>query len=323
MRIDAVWDVRRGYAKQARAMKAQATFYHRAALACALLAAVMAFVALLPVPGVTWHIRLANLLGAAAMAAAAVFGKEVLTNKLEEKWLAARGLAETLTTECFRYAGHAAHYTGDDVTDGQGFAGRVGELLAQSAKAGLTSPEFDQVNSSTYQVTNGVDPRCPAQGMTADWYLSNRLRDQCNWYIAAKSANDRAGRRLRWIGLAVALAAAFSGLAGAARYEALGQWGFAPAALLGMLITVGTAIAAYGLLDHRASLAATYGAAAMQLQLVDSAQWNDATLPQLVDTTEALLAAEQGIWAVHIGRNLPAQAPSPEPPAQTGEADQN
>lgn len=149
--------------------------------------------------------------------------------------------------------------------------------------------------------------RGPPTAMSAEWYMANRLDEQEAWFNKRQVENEAAVRQARRISLFfAALAAVMGALAGFA-----GEARFAPA--IAAATTAAAALAAYGLINRRQFLAASYAAASHQLRslrLMASARAYD--LRQLVEAGEDLLSAENRTWA-----NRLAEKPFVPPAAET------
>jgi SMODS and SLOG-associating 2TM effector domain 1/Protein of unknown function (DUF4231) len=294
--INTAWNIYRGWSARARAMKMKFRRFNLAALVCAVAAAIFGAMAAFPLHDMGWFPRGASLLAAIAAGLVPLLGREILSTSLEKKWLAARGVAETIKAECYRYAGGVAPYdAGGDAARGV-FRDKLKALLDGAAQDGLVGPTTDDVSASNYESQTGTDSRCPIVPMTADWYLTHRLDDQYTYYIRNQSGNEQTLSRLR---LASLIASGFGVIAGVIGATTSNGTAFATA--VGACVTGAAALMAYGLLDQRSFLAASYGATANMLRMIKGfGTWSDANLAALVDQTEAAIAAEQGIWAQRI-----------------------
>jgi hypothetical protein len=102
-------------------------------------------------------------------------------------------------------------------------------------------------------------------------------------------------------------------------FGAIGAYAQAFAPWIGSLTTIGAAVAAYGLVDRRKYLIASY--AGMQANLkrikaLDEAQ--PTSLANLVTETENLLDREHGEWQPHILGTLHKPPPEAEAPGVVG-----
>jgi hypothetical protein len=127
--------------------------------------------------------------------------------------------------------------------------------------------------------------------LTARWYIEHRIDEQMRYYAKGQGENEQAAARLRTISFVSAIIAAILGIAG----SNFGQEWFAP--WIGVMSTITVAVLAYGLLDRRQYLAATYGAMATRLSRIKE-MFSDASvdLATLVTTTEDLLQSEHAAW---------------------------
>jgi hypothetical protein len=94
--------------------------------------------------------------------------------------------------------------------------------------------------------------------MTKDWYLAGRIQEQIQSYRDARARNQAASSQLWWVAFAGGLLAIVFGAAGIASAPRFAPW-------IGAATTVAAPIAAYGLIDRRKYLIASY--AAMQSSL--------------------------------------------------------
>lgn len=288
MNIPTAWNAYRGYAAQSRTMQTQLTRFNLAALGCAVLAAICAAVAARDFQA-QWMTALAGI----AAGCIPIFGREILSTSVERKWLAARGVAEAIKSECFRFAGKVGTYAGAPEAADAAFQGQIVGAIRTASEDGIVGPLDDDVEEATYESVSSVDKRCPPKAMDAAWYLESRLGDQRRYFADRQRSHDRVLSRLRWLSLAASISALVAGVVGAATHQTA-----ALAALIGAFVTAATAIIAYGLLDRRAFLSANYGAAALELKLIAGQRdWLQGDLASLVEQTEAVLASEHGIWA--------------------------
>ncbi len=146
--------------------------------------------------------------------------------------------------------------------------------------------------------------------MTKDWYSSARIQDQIAYYRDARARNQKDADELWWIAFAAGFLAIVFGAAGIASAPRFAPW-------IGAMTTVAASVAAYGLIDRRKYLIASY--AAMQARL-EEILGLDASAPMsladLVSTTEDLLESEHRAW---LPQMLAIQHTAPPPPKAQGQ----
>jgi hypothetical protein len=278
--IEEAWNEYRGWAKRARTLQTSSRRWSGMALVCAALAAILAAAAS-QVSGGSITGRSLAFLAAVMAALSPILGHQMLSVASEAQWIRARATAEAIKSECFRCAAEIGDYASASAKSV--FIARRDVLTEQAEHTGLT-PLPDPVPSAG-------DPRRPPFPLTAPWYIENRLGEQIRYYANGQSENERTVGKFRGIGFAAVVAAAILGVAG----SNFGQEWFAP--WIGVMTTVSATVMAYGLLDRRQYLAASYGAMATRLSRVKE-RFSDgaADLAALVTTTEDLLQSEHGAW---------------------------
>ena len=292
--IEEAWNEYRGWAKRARVLQGSARRWSRASFVCAGLAAILGAAAG-QVPGGPALGRALAFAAAVVAAVTPVIGREVLSADSEARWIRARATAEAIKSECFRFAAQLGDYAG--ATAKSLFVARRDVLAEPAERSGLT-PLGDPIPKEG-------DTRCPPVPLTAPWYIEHRLDEQMRYYAKRQAENEQAAARLRTISFTSAIVAAILGVAG----SNFGQQWFAP--WIGVMTTITVAVMAYGLLDRRQYLAATYGAMATRLSRIKE-MFSEATvdLASLVTTTEDLLQSEHAAWSEQMTRTGPTPAKS-------------
>jgi hypothetical protein len=137
-----------------------------------------------------------------------------------------------------RHTGADAHNT---------FLDRRAALADGATRTGL-APLADDVGQDG-------DPRRPPKPMDTALYLANRVREQRDYYGGQQREHEAAIAQLRAIGVALALTGAALGAIAAELQvvAALAPW-------IGVATTLGAMLVAYGALERRQHLAATYAA---------------------------------------------------------------
>lgn len=290
--IEDAWNEYRGWAKRARTLQASARRWSLLAFVCsgvaAILGAAAAQAAESPVLG-----RALAFAAAVVAAVTPVIGREILSADSEARWIRARATAEAIKSECFRFAAQLGDYAGAAAKNE--FVARRDALAAPAERAGLT-PLGDPKEG---------DARCPPVPLTALWYIEHRLDEQMRHYAKGQAENEKVVARLRTISFASAIIAAILGVAGSNfRLEWFAPW-------IGVMTTITVAVLAYGLLDRRQYLAATYGAMATRLSRIKE-MFLDVTvdLASLVTTTEDLLQSEHAAWSEQMKTTVRTPATS-------------
>ena len=285
------WNDYRGWAKLARDMQARTNWWNLAALCFVIAAAFFGAVAsVAPEPWSAWVAGAAGL----ASAVGAYFGKQIVGRGDEAAWIQARAVAEGIKSECYRYA---ARYSPDPVANAdaaKAFADRTREIAKQATDKGLARADDP--------VPELGDTREPPVPLTKDWYIKGRVQGQIDYYAKARKENQKAIDQLWWIAFAAGLAAVVLGW--------LGVWAQYFAPWIGAATTIAAAIAAYGLIDRRKYLIASYAAMQSSLEQILGLDKDAPTnMVDLVTTTEDLLEGEHKAWLPQmLERQPPPQA---------------
>ena len=272
------WNGYRGWAKTARDLQSQTERWNLAALI--LLIAAAAFGALSAATADPWSSGI-SLAAMVASAAGAYLGRQIVGSGEEESWIQARAAAEGIKSECYRYAAQAGDYAVVEADAAKALASRTAGIAKQATDKNLVR--------SDNPVPDSGDKREPPVSMTKDWYKSGRIEDQIQYYRDARNRNQKAANQLWWIAFGAGFLAVVFGALGAYAQR------FAP--WIGAMTTIAAAVAAYGLIDRRKYLIASY--AAMQARLEEILGLDAAdpmSLPDLVTRTEDLLDAEHKAW---------------------------
>lgn len=295
-----VWNDYRGWATVARNLQSGTRNWTLAALLFVIAAAV--FGAIASVAPTEWSRWVA---GAAAIASAigAYLGRQIVGAGDEAGWIQARATAEGIKSECYRYAARAGAYAGADADAAKALLARTSEIARQA-----TDKQLVRIDNP---VGDSGDKREPPESMTKDWYLTARIRDQIEFYKGGRARNQKAARDLWWIAFGAGLLAVIAG--------AFGVWQQQIAPWIGAMTTIAAGIAAYGLIDRRKYLIASY--AAMQGRLEEILALDATAAASLVDivtTTEDLLEGEHRAWLPQMlgmqHQAPPAPTPPPAPP---------
>jgi hypothetical protein len=296
MMINTAWDEYRGWAARARQLQESSQKWNRAALISAAAAAILGAAASQtagdPVIGKTL-----SLLAAIAAGLTPILGKEILSLGSEAKWIRARATAEAIKSECFRLAARAGDYAEPDAE--AKFTQRLETLTADAVQAKLTQKQDP--------VTDKGDKRRPPDHLDANWYIANRIDDQIKYYRDKQREHEQAVTRLRYVAFGASAAAALFGVAGLANQQVFAPW-------IGAMTTIATAVAAYGLLDRRQYLAASFGAMATGLGRLN-ARFRSLAFAEFVTHAEDLMQSEHAAWTERMTQTIPAPAPAAAPAA--------
>ena len=290
--IEQAWNEYRGWARRARTLQTSARRWSYLSFACAGLAAILGTAAA-QVAGGSMLGRALAFAAAVVAAVTPVIGREILSVDSETRWTRARAAAEAIKSECFRFAAQLGEYAGAAAKST--FVARRDALAEPAARIGL-APLADPAPKEG-------DARCPPAPLTAAWYLEHRVDEQIRYYANGQVENERSATQLRTISFASAIVAAIFGVAG----SSFGQEWFAP--WIGVMTTITVAVLAYGLLDRRQYLAASYGAMAMRLSRIrEMFSEDNVDLDSLVTTTEDLLQGEHASWSEQMVKTVKAPA---------------
>ena len=296
------WEAYRGWAKLARDLQSESQRWNLVALILVIAAAVFGAVAsIAPDAWSGW------VAGAAAIASAvgAYLGRQIVGSGNEAGWIQARATAEGIKSECYRYAARAGSYSAAEPEAAKVLAARTTEIAKHANEKGLVRADNP--------VPASGDKREPLVPMTKDWYLAGRIQDQIQFYRNARARNQAASSQLWWVAFAAGLLAVVFGAAGIASAPRFAPW-------IGAATTVAAAIAAYGLIDRRKYLIASYAATQSSLeQIFGLDKEAPMRVADLVTITEDLLDGEHKAWLPQM-LGTQHQAPSsaeggpPEPP---------
>jgi hypothetical protein len=292
--IENAWNEYRSWARRARELQEASNRWTAWTMLFAVLAA--AFGAAAGQAGMSslWG-RLLAFAAAACAAITPVLGRDMLAVGREAGWIRARATGEAIKSECFRFAAHTGDYADAGAADR--FAQRRDQAIAAATQAGLT-PINDPAP---------VDLRRPSDPLEPRWYLEHRLCEQRNYYASRQAKNEASVQRLRQAGLATAiLAAVFGAASGTLSVPGLTPW-------IGVLTTLGAMILAYGLMERRQYLAASYGAMVNALNRI-AERFNEGqlNLPEFVTATEDLLTGEHTAWLLRMIKTIPAPPAAPK-----------
>jgi hypothetical protein len=309
--LNQAWKDYQAWAKLARDMQAATGQWNLAALLCVVVAALCgAATTLFPAaPNGTGAVA-ATLAGAAALASAvgAYFGREILGSGNEASWIQARATAEAIKSECFRYAARAGAYaSADDVEAAEALERRSREIAQQARDKGLVPADGPFETSERNPI--------PPASMDKAWYKTNRIGGdhggQIKYYLDARKKNRTMASYLWWLAFVSGFLAVAFGALGATVAQHFAPW-------IGSVTTIAAAVAAFGLLDRRKHLVASYAATQSSLErILAMDDLKPASLPDLVTTTEDLLDSEHKAWLPQM-LAMQHQPPAATQPAKDG-----
>lgn len=288
--IAVAWGQYQDWAALARASQSATRYWNLAALVLgvttALLGALTSHLAAVPDAA-----AVCGLLAAGTSGLGTYLGRQIFADRNEDRWVEARSVAEAIKSEIFRFAADSGDYSAATLAGRNArdvFAARIAHLVG-----GKNPP------------TPAAEQLPPPEGlasMTHACYLSTRIDDQIAFYAKGQKRHDDAAERIEWIAIAGAALTIVLGVA------ASQEPSYAPA--VAALTTAVAAIVAFGLLERRRNIAASYGRMRMALLWIKDPQRNS-PLPLLVARTEDLLATEHGAWVTHMRQKADAPPPAP------------
>jgi hypothetical protein len=308
--IEQAWNEYRGWAKRARSLQAETGRWNLWALVAVVVAALAGAAATYygaDSTGTGGSDAISRALACAAMVASVLsvyFAREVLAVGTESGWIRARATAEAIKSECFRFAAEVGDYATPDAQAAgaiDAFIRRRQAIVGAAVSASLT-PEDDPADAAG-------DTRRPSRPMSGEWYLEHRIDDQIAHYQRGKATNERDCERLQLLGFAAgAISVAFG--AAATFYRPRFAEGIAA------LTTIAAAVTAYGLIDRRKYIAASYSAMKSNLErMKERFEAGDMSLQTLVATAEDLMESEHAAWIDQMAKTI---RPAPPPPPQAG-----
>jgi hypothetical protein len=286
--LEVGWKDYRGWAEASRALQRASRHQSIWALVIASGAALFGALASIHWPTDGIVVVAASLIAASLAGIGAILGRYILDCNAQQRWIQARATAESIKSECYRYAARCGEYGLKDAA--LRFKNRIDALAAAAVAKGA-------VADAQARVAAGPGPK---MGMTADWYQANRLLEQRKWYETRSGQHASKAGLLRRTGFILGSVTAALGAVSAAH---LVDW---VAPLIAMMTTITTSIAAYGALSRHTYLAASYSAMASQIDKL-VALHKDGVLPddKLVESGEDLLSSEHRAWADRVAQNRP------------------
>ncbi len=278
--LASVWEAYLDWAAFSRKKKPQLFFWRRLVLGLGLAGAV--FETLSPSFGTVQllgkDISPLGVVGAAALAVAAVFSRQVLGGDPERVWVRSRSVAEALQSEAYKFCTRVPPYDRDD---------REQELKEQRGKIVEAMRDLPLIPDPAKRAKKPAPP----EGMSVTTYLETRIASQIdpNDGYYWKSARDLERRVGRFRGAAVMFAAgsAILGVFGAAGISEVAIW-------VAVLTTVSTSVAAYFQANRYEYLLLSYTATAWRLKEL-SDDLGGVPEPSLGERNRLILACEEAI----------------------------
>jgi hypothetical protein len=232
-----------------------------------------------------WTPAAAGYLGAAALALATYFGKQLLDASHQQNWTGARAAAEAFKSESCKYAVQAPPYNADD---------RMSRLSTRIAELDELTKGHLQRAIADAEATRNM----PSAPWSLEDYVVNRLNEQVKWYSDRADKYERLSGRGRWVALLLGAAAALLSIFSATKTD-----GTLPAACLGIVTTVGAAVGAYFQAGHYEATTLKYRETAQALQR-KLAEFRSVPTPQnqqqFVIDAETMMQAENAAWLSEV-----------------------
>jgi hypothetical protein len=286
--LETKWQIARRWAAEARQQQASHVRQARLALGFAVAAAVSGAIATAigvgEKEGSSFSLSgLFALMAGTTAAISTFFGRHILNEQSQAKWIVARATAENLQSECYRFAARIGAYTGSKSEAAKSFDARTNELVAAARDKGIEPPVKAAPSSSRLT---------PAEDMSAEWYVQNRLTQQKDWYFSRSEEHRNKARLAQRLGLMFGILAALLGFLGS-----ITQGWLSITPFIGAMTTIATAVALFASVDRHVFLASSYGGYAEAIASL-LARFGEGLVREddLVLEGETLLASEYAAW---------------------------
>lgn len=284
--LASVWEAYLDWAAFSRAKKPGLFFWRRMVLGLGMAGAV--FETLSPSLGIVQivgrDVSPLGVVGAVALALAAVFSRQVLGGDPERIWVRSRSVAEALQSEAYKFCTRVPPYDSDD---------REQKLKEQRGKIVEAMRDLPLIPNPAKR----ADKPVPPEDMSVKTYLDTRIASQIDssdgYYW--KSARDLERRVKGFKGAAVtfAVGSAILGVFGAAGISKVAIW-------VAVLTTVSTSVAAYFQANRYEYLLLSYTATAWRLkELSDDLGGPGSSLGErnrLILACEEAISVENQAW---------------------------
>ena len=306
--LEHTWALYRDWQLAARSRKAAHSIWQRWALVTSMVGAMLGALTTLASGAGEEAPEVLSVLTAAVVGLGAYLGQQVIASTRERAWYRARGIAESLKSECMLFAAGAPPY---DEEDPNGILSRATvEIVAKGKDVPASRASAEQRRAD---VPTGLP-------WTLEEYVKQRIQDQIDWYGDRSRAAAAKVRMCRGITIAI-------GLLGVV-LAAVGQW-ILPAllgAFISLITALGAFVAAYLYAGRYVFLEASYTATANELDIL-LASWRASGKGEddrqaraaFITRCEAILKAENGAWMAELGsgpktdaRVQPQALPDPE-----------
>jgi len=247
-----------------------------------------------------WAQRGLGIAGAIALAFAAYFTRELLTDEAQKRWLRSRGAAEGIKSECYLFRLGAPPYDAAD----------AGQRLLTNIQE-----RRKLVNGMTHDTASDAELRkdLPQGLLTLEGYIKDRVQDQIDFYDGrvGEYQQSLSQNRMQVIVLgAVSVALGF----------VAGWWASPAAAIIAFIATLTAALNSHVASSRYGYLVVSYQAVSDQLrdlkQLWPVTRLKDDPSAQALfaKSCESAMAAENNAWMAKLSERPPentgAQAPA-------------
>jgi hypothetical protein len=295
------WALHRDWDRAAGARKASYSRWQRLALVLSMLGAILGAVASLATGKEGHPSEIFTVLTGVVVAVAAYVGQQVIGSSGDREWYRARGIAESLKSQCMLFATGTPPYDGPD---------RSVVLMQVSGEITTRGKDLQPPPAPREERRKDIPSGLP---WTVDVYVKERAQQQIDWYMEHAL---RAGARVRAC-RAVTIA---TGLTGVICATIGPQLKLPPlGGLVSLMAALGAFVAAYLYAGRYAFLETSYVAAAHQLEAL-VAGWRSSgngegdlqARAAFIDACESALMAENGAWMATYVEGLETDT---EPPA--------
>jgi hypothetical protein len=287
--LEQCWESYRGWAKCARDLKRRTRNWASLGLLAASASAIFG----------TWsaqmsdNSRLLAILSAMAALAAVIpawLRREAVQRETQSRWLRARCIAESIRSECYRFAAQIAPYDTDNADEA--LAKRIDQIEATANDIGLSPSPVAPLAAHSVPSKEAIPP---TRKIDTAWYLVHRLEDRRAYSEKVLKYNSRIVWSFQALSMFVMLLAALGGILTAATKVHLAAW-------IGVATTVAVSISALGIAERSRMLATEAAKMVNRLNQLRRAQAVGASLVDLVGDGEALLVEENARWLTAMSK---------------------
>ena len=276
--LASVWEAYLDWAAFSRKKKPQLFFWRRLVLGLGLAGAVFETLSTYDILPPIGEINPVGFVGAAALAVAAVFSRQVLGGDPERVWVRSRSVAEALQSEAYKFCTRVPPYDRDD---------REQELKEQRGKIVEAMRDVPLIPDPAKR----AEKPAPPEGMSVTTYLETRIASQIDlsdgfYWKSARDLERRVGR-FKWAVVTFAAGSAILGVFGAAGISQVAIW-------VAVLTTVSASVAAYFQANRYEYLLLSYTATARRLKEL-SEELRRVPESSLGERNRLILACEEAI----------------------------